>query len=451
MSWCNDNWYETVFYDNERWSVIQPKKSICHQNPDHSQTETVTSTSPWLIEFGTTMQLQFLLGAGFLLFVLYRSCSRTMVDPYRLILVYLVCTMPFMLALVLGPGTGGFHRLIGYAVLIHNLAEWFIINRIWIGRFAGNSLLSILYVTIFLVGICFVPLAPLYSIAMFQGAFCDYCLLITFSKTSDWLKKHNNPEGAKYLHIAMAASILHLFSIQPLFFGLALAYQTLLFMTTMFLVPTFILYTVFAIGVSGHQTSNILNPAFGYNVAGLQLSQKTNELLEKLLISSRRKKDDAYYDDDDENRSPHDDVVVAEQKESQVLLQVTNNNEEAAATGTGDGDDVEMEIVAKQTTEQIQDRKQSMAVTAKVDEIMADFCEEYQAHGGDLEKVDLKRSLQGKDFFYALIIGGLANIDPEMKIWQKRIYAISTVCAIINTLLVIFSPCYLDFSATICG
>lgn len=64
-----------------------------------------------------------IVGLLFLLYVMYRSCSKNRTDWYRLIGVYILGTIGVPLSIKLGPSEGGFNRILGFGILTHNAAE----------------------------------------------------------------------------------------------------------------------------------------------------------------------------------------------------------------------------------------------------------------------------------------------------------------------------------------
>ena len=161
---CADNWYEPVYYEGEIFAVLQPKKMIC-QNSSTGEDEENT-VSPWYIEFAFVMLMQLYFGSLIIMFILARSCSRKKTDAFRLVFIYLVGTVGFALALTLGPIPGGFTRLLGWGVMIHNCAEWFIISRLWFGEKMVNALPALFYLITFVIIITLVPLVALWFIGL---------------------------------------------------------------------------------------------------------------------------------------------------------------------------------------------------------------------------------------------------------------------------------------------
>ena len=166
---CSDNWYQEVFYPGETFAVLQPKKMICHvsdTNADNTGEEEENIVSPALVQFAAVMMMQLYLGSLIILFILYRSCSRKRTDAFRLVFMYLVGTVGFALSLNFGPSSGGFTKLLGWGVMIHNMAEWFIISRLWFGEKLINAIPAMLYLITFVIIITLCPLAPLWFIGM---------------------------------------------------------------------------------------------------------------------------------------------------------------------------------------------------------------------------------------------------------------------------------------------
>ena len=142
MMSCSDNWYQEVFYPGETFAVLQPKKMICigSETSDHAGEQEENVVSPSLVQFATVMMMQLYLGSLIILFILYRSCSREKTDAFRLVFIYLIGTVGFAISLTLGPSTGGFTKLLGWGIMLHNMVEWFIISRIWVGDKLINAI-----------------------------------------------------------------------------------------------------------------------------------------------------------------------------------------------------------------------------------------------------------------------------------------------------------------------
>eukprot|EP01084_Bolivina_argentea_P065874 120081_1 len=170
-AFCNNNWYTTTKYDDHWMSVMEPKLHAC---PSDYVTTWFEAETQRLALYQTY------LGTIFICLVLWRSCSRVKVDAFRLIFIYCAGTLPVVLAVVYGPPHVGFHRYLAFGILTHNLPEWFIISRIWIGNKFMSALIAILYVCTFTIFIIFIPLPYLFFIGMIQGAFVDYSLVLSF-------------------------------------------------------------------------------------------------------------------------------------------------------------------------------------------------------------------------------------------------------------------------------
>jgi len=255
MTICR-NWYTTYHKAGETFSSLIP---------DHTQgCESSNSTTPqWVTEFVVLTQATMIIGLAFLAYVMWRSMRRYSTDWYRLVGAYLVGTIGVPVSLALAPSTGGFNRIAGFGILVHNLAELFIVIRIWFGnevnlnRQLTGSKVAILYVWIIMFLVTLLPLLPLFVILMLQGAFLDWMLVYTFYNCGDYMQKRSS--GGKYFWFGFAAAFTHILSIQPLFFGFATTYAVLNGITVIFLIPTFILYVWFASADESHAT-NIIDP-----------------------------------------------------------------------------------------------------------------------------------------------------------------------------------------------
>ena len=124
---------DTVAYFEEgaSFSALAPKDTICPGHESH--------TGDSAQELSLMIQITMFFGLIFLLIVMGRSCSRTYVDWYRLIFIYLIGTLGVPISIALGPTYGGFNRVSGFVVLVHNTAELFILGRIWMGMKKDSS------------------------------------------------------------------------------------------------------------------------------------------------------------------------------------------------------------------------------------------------------------------------------------------------------------------------
>lgn len=287
----------------------------------------------------------------------------------------------------------------------------------------------VLYICAESVCVCYIPplythpptfLCLQYETNIIIGGFCDYNLLFSFIALYKWMNKQDNPKLAKHMKIACAAAIVHIISIQPLFFGLSTAYPTLLYMTTLFLIPTFVLYVWFALSVAGYRGMNIFDPSFGYNIKSLQAQQRTNELLRSLLEKYEGK-----------------------QIKSQLVV---DENGYATAEKYNQAN-VQMVVVNDEKDEE--NGYELVGVAKNCYEIGIEYKKKLEKCGMDCSDFDV--TPQGKDIYYLLIYGGLIDIDPSMVEVQKKVYIGAFLVAFINSTIILFSPCYMDFSDAICG
>ena len=186
---CNDNWYQMVLFPNQTYASSVPLKYIteCVEGTPSPTSNTPSPTYKGDIEslgsFGNLateakhmVPVTMILGLLFLMIVLCRSQSRVKLDWYRLIGIYIFVTIAVPVSIAVGPSGGGFNRVIGFGILIHNLGETFILNHIWFGdvghkgRNKFSALFAILYVWVIMALISFLdPLWLLFLILMLQG------------------------------------------------------------------------------------------------------------------------------------------------------------------------------------------------------------------------------------------------------------------------------------------
>eukprot|EP01084_Bolivina_argentea_P257600 434039_1 len=214
------NWYQEHLYDDSflGLSVLQPKNIIgCYEVEDAPLDQKTL-----IIEMCMYGVLIFVGCVGF------RSCNRKSLDFYRLFTFYTFATIAVPLAIRISPYRqhSGFNRMLGFGILIHNMAEFYIIVNSWFGSFRATALSLILYVWAFTCFQIFLSLQWLFFVGMLQGAFLDYVLVGTFyyiykfvsnpALKSKYIKKTNRK---CYACLGFAAAILHITSILPLFIG----------------------------------------------------------------------------------------------------------------------------------------------------------------------------------------------------------------------------------------
>jgi len=154
----------------------------------------------------------------------------------------------FIFILQLGPATPGFSRFVGFAVVIHNFAEVYLIRRLWFGKSSTSYIgiaLIVVYVFLMTTFLAFLPMNTLYFIALAQGATMDYLLCIGFPLLACKfmpISHYNQCDWA----LASIGAFIHIASIQPLFFGFSIGNGHITGITALFLFPTFVFYTFFA-------------------------------------------------------------------------------------------------------------------------------------------------------------------------------------------------------------
>ncbi|ETN98115.1 hypothetical protein RFI_39402, partial [Reticulomyxa filosa] len=212
-----------------------------------------------------------------LIAIAWRSRNPYQTDWFRIVGIYAAATLLFVFILRLGPITPGFSSLdiaitlfyffwekkwfVGFAVVIHNFAELYLLRVVWFGKKANalvGNVVIVLYVFIMTTSLAFLPMNGLYILAMVQGATMDYLLCITFPVVAFKFRafRHNRSDFI----LAAVAAFIHIGSIQPLFVGFALANNRITQITALGLFPTFFLYTYFAGRELGRLS--LLGPSF---------------------------------------------------------------------------------------------------------------------------------------------------------------------------------------------
>lgn len=285
---CKSGWYEQVFYESGGFSSLVPSKLIDCQTSGSDDDD----SDEYFAEVRKIVAITMFMGLLFLVLAMYRSCSKTRTDWYRLIAIYVVGTIGVPISIQLGPSEGGFNRIIGFGILVHNFAEVCILGHIWRGapqvrkaHNANGTMWVIMYVWLIMVLIAFLPPVALFPVLMAQGAFCDWTLVTTFVFLGRWMdsdknggKAHREKMGC-YGKLGTAAAITHILSIEPLFFGIATTWSTLNAITVVCLMPTFILYIWFS-SADQQRRPIIISPDPSSNN---WLNKKRNDLLIEMV------------------------------------------------------------------------------------------------------------------------------------------------------------------------
>jgi len=236
--------YDYNWGDSVRAEVLAPTVCIYPKDEENFfvyQKSADTSEISVIIIIAVTFVMSILISIAF------RSANPYVADWFRFIAIYATATLLFIFILQLGPTTPGFSRFVGFAVVIHNFAELYLLRMVWFGK-NSNSFIGIavvvIYVFLMVTFLAFLPMNGLYLLAMFQGASMDYLLCLTFPYVAFKFKmfRWNHCDFV----LAAVASVIHVATIQPLFFGFAMANGQITGITTLGLFPTFFFYTYFA-------------------------------------------------------------------------------------------------------------------------------------------------------------------------------------------------------------
>jgi len=341
------------------------------------------------------LSLYFHAASAIILFILYRSCSKRRVDAFRLIFVYLLGTWMF--------GTvfqqtqlehAGFNRLLGYGIMAHNIGECFLISRIWFGDRSTTAMLPLCYLLIIVFLTTFCPLTAFFYIGMLQGATIDFLLVISLVTVYRWTQSRTTPRShampshirRKYMCSGMCAAVLHLLSIEPLFFGLATSVALGFASALFFLGPTFLMYSFWA--SSGPRKLNIVRPSNEDPFGGLTFDQTVEQ-----------------------------------------YTRSWTSNKSTPLSPAAD-------------TEMVPERGLDIHVTVPSQETVTEKKEDVELRGRAVEYGNGKR----KDVMADLLKHGLTRLDDEMKRKWKLSVIAAFLMATFNVTVIFFSPCYLDFA-----
>eukprot|EP01083_Nonionella_stella_P223141 795565_1 len=346
MGMCNGNWYLDLVYSGTHFSQSQPKKiAICviakiNQTikGTPAPTEAIdaiiaqkTTEAEYLLAVASMAKITMLLGLVFLIFLLARTCSKTKLDWYRLIAIYIIATLGVPISIALGPQDGGFNRILGFGILIHNLGELFIINHVYYGSPGQNgnnrfsAIYAIFYIWIVMAFITFLePLWVLFLILMLQGSFCDWTLVGTFIYLGTHAEFKVKEKCAcccglqmNYGMFGIFAAITHILSIQPLFYMMALPnFQAGGAVTIILLMPTFILYILFS-SANPNTVPRIIQ-SMGYRHINLELNMERNDLLKDIKNGTKPLNNELKQRNVSDNQVENETYENKENKESDV-------------------------------------------------------------------------------------------------------------------------------------
>jgi len=417
---CKSGWYEQYFYDSNTFSSLVPSKLFgCSSTSSDKATE-----------LSDVLVISMIVGLLFLLYVMYRSCSKNRTDWYRLIGVYILGTIGVPLSIKLGPSEGGFNRILGFGILTHNAAEIIILGHIWFGdvnnRKARNgygALWVMMYIWVITALICFVGEAALFYILMLQGAFCDWSLVCSFCYLGKWMDDQNKgaendpavPDRVEradnrcYSKFGIAAAFTHVLTIHPLFIGIASSWVPLNGITVVFLVPTFILYIWFT-AADKHDRPIVIQPNTSSEDV---LDAERNRLMLKIL----KREGDADLKHRRQGSGGHHVV--------------------SSASGTVAGDGGKAEVVMARILDSAEKKEEELDADKKANEKQEDEKEKRTTYG-DVIRIGL------------IAIGGKGK-EKAMKKTMGRIAMIAFLIDVVDVTLIFFLPCLIDFQPIVCG
>jgi len=233
------NWFKTISSE-----ILVPDNCIVKRD-GRSYFEFLKANETSEIAILIIISVTFVM--SLLISITYRSTNPYISDWFRFITLYASATLLFVFILQLAPATPGFSRFVGFAVVIHNFAELYLLRIIWFGKRSSSFLgigLVVLYVFLMLSFLAFLPMNALYLLALTQGATMDYLFCLTLPMVAHKLKAY--PWNYCDWILASVGAFIHIASIQPLFLGFSLGNGQITGITTLGLFPTFFFYTYFA-------------------------------------------------------------------------------------------------------------------------------------------------------------------------------------------------------------
>jgi len=194
-----------------------------------------------------------------------RSSSSVVYDFHRYYLLYVLgSTMVIVFVQTVTPFTAGFTRTMAFGIVAHNSAEWNLLLRLQFGKTAPvrtiTNIVLLMYYVIMLLAMSILPLHYLLYFSMVQGGFLDWtfvCMICAARKAvHDSEPFYNilnicNTEYPRFVFWFGNAAIIHLVSVEILFAGFILNDAVMIGLGGFFLLPMFLLYTIWVLGQTG--------------------------------------------------------------------------------------------------------------------------------------------------------------------------------------------------------
>jgi len=199
------------------------------------------------------------------LFINCRSSSHVIYDFYRYIALYILASIAVIVFVqTVYPFSSGFTRSMAFGIMIHNSAEWNLLIRLHYGKTASPRVCAnvcvMVYYLIMLGATAVLPLQILLLFSMIQGGFLDWTLVFFVVVVACKLEDEENPQPCmrkccccqtkrrSFICTFGVAAATHLFGVQVLFYGFILNSPSVIGVGAGFLVPMFLIYTLWAIG-----------------------------------------------------------------------------------------------------------------------------------------------------------------------------------------------------------
>jgi len=259
--------------------------------------------------------------AGLLLFLLTlcQYFRKTATNWNGLIDIYILCTLGIPASRPLSTWEGGFNQLMGYGILVHNVAELLLLGHLWFGSPQNKKVLClwiITYVWAVSVIITFVPIPVQVFLLTTQCLFCDWTLLATFVFLGG--AKHRR-EMSCSRHLGTCAAMMQLVTSETLLFGIATTYRPLEAISVACLLPPFILYTwISEIDHRSHHST--ISPDSPYNTVqelriemahsdGISIELKQRRAACKVMSADHNAESVASDEHGEMRQMTHDDVI----------------------------------------------------------------------------------------------------------------------------------------------
>ncbi|ETO04448.1 hypothetical protein RFI_32950 [Reticulomyxa filosa] len=324
----DNNWFSAI-----RAEILAPNRCIYRdEKEEYFEYEKAAATS----EVGVILIVAVMFVMILLITIAWRSKNPFITDWFRIIAIYAAgktfhhfCCLFFFFYLkkkVMVPYFFFFLYtyvlffwigFVGFAVVIHNFAELYLLRVVWFGQkansFIGNTVI-VLYAFLMTTFLAFLPMNGLYVLAMVQGSTMDYLFCVSFPVIATKFLPHRY-NFCDFI-LAASAAIIHILSLQPLFLGFAFANSQITGITTLGLFPTFFLYTYFAgrelgrFGFLGPSFQELLNYFWAMRVLRNLRAIKTEIPLQNIAPATEKPQDNKALETQVELANQHENIKI---------------------------------------------------------------------------------------------------------------------------------------------